>query len=38
MFDGKYNQVLDSSLLRFGAMALGLLVWAGVAVGMLAAA
>ncbi len=38
MFDGKYNQVLDSYSLRFGMMALGLLVWAGAAVGLLAAA
>lgn len=38
MFDGKYNQVLDNYLIRFGVLALGLVVWTGAAVGLLAAA
>jgi hypothetical protein len=38
MFDGKYNPLLDSSGFRFGTLALGLVIWAGTVVGLLAAA
>ena len=37
MFDGKYNQILDSTAVRFGVLAVGFAIWVGSAVSLIAA-
>ena len=37
MFDGKYNDLLDNAVFRFGLLTLGTLVWAAAAVALIAA-
>ncbi len=37
MFAGTNNKLLDSTAFRFGVLALGFAVWAGTAIGLIAA-